>query len=128
MVEEIRKNAPENVVESNATEAKVEAPKKPRKPREKVRSAEECLELPVTKLTDKEKNNLIKELKEALTQALNQSEAYKTNAKSAFDQCRQMEDQYKAMEQYYKNQLKYVDAQVNAFHSAINQAVKGGIA
>ena len=110
------------------TPEKVEAPKKPRKPREKVRSAEECLELPVTKLTDKEKNNLIKELKEALTQALNQSEAYKTNAKSAFDQCRQMEDQYKAMEQYYKDQLKYVDAQVNAFHSAINQAVKGGIA
>lgn len=123
MSEEMNTN---NAIET--TEVKKEATKKVRKSREKVRSAEECLELPVTKLTDKEKNNLIKELKEALTQALNQSEAYKTNARSAFDKCRQMEDQYKAMEQYYKDQLKYVDAQVNAFHSAINQAVKGGIA
>lgn len=102
--------------------------KKTRKPREKVRTPEECLDLPVTKLTDKEKNNLIKELKESLALALNQSEAYKQNARSALEQARQTEEQYKAMEKYYRDLLKYVDAQTNAFHAAVNQAIKGGIA
>ncbi len=108
-------------------EAPVET-KKTRKPREKVRTPEECLDLPVTKLTDKEKNNLIKELKESLTLALNQGEAYKQNARSALDKARQTEEQYKAMEKYYRDLLKYVDAQTNAFHAAVNQAIKGGIA
>ena len=114
--------------EAKTPEVKAETPKKVRKPREKVRSAEECLELPVTKLTDKEKNNLIKELKEACTQALNQAEAYKVNATSAYERARQAEEEYKSMEQFYREKLKYVDAQLNAFHAAINQAVKGGIA
>ena len=128
MADEIRMNAPENVVESNATEIKAEAPKKERKPREKVRTPEECLDLPVTKLTDKEKNNLIKELKEALTQALNQAEAYKQNATAAYERARRTEAQYDDMEKFYREKLAYVDAQLNAFHAAINQAVKGGIA
>lgn len=129
MAEEIRKNAPEAVVESNATEIPKEndAPKKVRKPREKVRSVEECFDLPVSKLTDKEKDNLIKSLKESLTLAVNQAEAYKQNAASAFEGTRQREDQYKAMEKYYKDLLKYVDMQVKAFHTAVDQAIKGGI-
>ena len=129
MAEEIRKNAPEAVVESNATEIPKEndEPKKVRKPREKVRSVEECFDLPVTKLTDKEKNNLIKELKEALTLATNKVDAYKQNAESAFGQTRQMEEQYKATEKYFKDQLKYIDMQVQAFHTAVNQAIKGGV-
>lgn len=129
MAEEIRKNAPETVVESNATEIPKEndAPKKPRKPREKVRTVEECFDLPVSKLSDKEKDNLIKELKESLTLAVNQSEAFKQNAASAFEQTRQQEDQYKAMEKYYRDKLRYVDMQLMAFHTAIDQAIKGGV-
>ena len=129
MAEEIRKNAPETVVESNATEIPKEnnTPKKVRKPREKVRSAEECFDLPVSKLTDKEKDNLIKNLKESLTLAVNQADAYKQNAAAAFEQTRQQEEQYKAMEKYYRDMLKYVDMQVKAFHTAIDQAIKGGV-
>lgn len=129
MAEEIRKNAPEAVVESNATEIpkENEEPKKVRKPREKVRSVDECYDLPLSKLTPKEKDNLIKELKEALTLATNKVDAYKQNAEAAFNQTRQIEDQYKAMEKYYRDQLKYIDMQVQAFHTAVNQAVKGGI-
>lgn len=129
MAEEMRKNAPEKVVEANVTEApKTETPKKVRKPREKVRSVEETASLPLSKLTDKEKDNLIKALKEENTLLTNKTESYKMNAAAAFEQTRQTEEQYKAMEQYYRDQLKYVDAQLNAFHAAINQAVKGGIA
>lgn len=129
MAEEIRKNAPEAVVESNATEIPKEndEPKKTRKPREKVRSVDECFDLPLSKLTPKEKDNLIKELKEALNLATNQVDAYKQNAESAFNQTRQMEEQYKAMEKYFKDQLKYIDMQVKAFHTAVNQAIKGGV-
>lgn len=129
MAEEIRKNAPEAVVETNATEIPKEndEPKKVRKPREKVRPAEKCIDLPLSKLTPKEKDNLIKELKEALTLAKNQADAYKQSAESAFNQTRQMEEQYKAMEKYFKDQLRYIDMQINAFHTAVNQAIKGGV-
>ena len=116
-----------NAVETTET-AVTEAPKKTRKPREKVRPVEECYDLPISKLTNKEKDNLIKELKEALTQAVNQTDAFKQNAQSAFEQTRRIEDQYKEMEKYYREKLKYVDSQVSAFHAAINEAIKGGIA
>lgn len=108
-------------------EVVTEEPKKARKPREKVRSVDECFDLPLSKLTPKEKDNLIKELKEALNLATNQVDAYKKNAESAFNQTRQMEEQYKAMEKYFKDQLKYIDMQVKAFHTAVNQAIKGGV-
>jgi hypothetical protein len=101
--------------------------KKVRKPREKVRSAEECFDLPVSKLTDKEKDNLIKELKESLTLAVNQAEAYKKNAESAFAQTNQIKEQYKSMENYYKEKLRYVDLQVQAFTTSVNQAIRGGV-
>lgn len=103
-------------------------PKKVRKPREKVRPVEETLELSVSKLSDKEKENLIKHLKEANTLLANKLDSYKQNAGSAFEQTRQLEDQYKAMEQFYRGRLQYVDNQLNAFHAAINEAIKGGIA
>ena len=113
-------------VEVVETPETAEAPKKTRKPREKVRSSEECIALPVSKLTEKEKENLIKDLKEAVTVATNKAEAYKANAESAFEQTREMEKHYEAMEKYYRDILKYVDMQVTAFHTAVNQAIKGG--
>lgn len=106
----------------------IEKIKKVRKPREKVRPVEETLELSVSKLTDKEKENLIKHLKEANTLLANKVDSYKQNAGAAFEQTRQLEDQYKAMEQFYRGRLQYVDNQLNAFHAAINEAIKGGIA
>lgn len=110
------------------TQETAEAPKKQRKPREKVRPTIECLNLPLSKLSDKEKDNLIKELKEAVTIETNKKEHYKVNAESAFEQTRQMEEQFKAMEKYYKEQLKYVSNQLNAFNAAVNRAlIAGGI-
>ena len=94
----------------------------------KVRPVEETLELSVSKLSDKEKENLIKHLKEENTLLSNKVDSYKQSAGAAFEQTRQLEDQYKAMEQFYRGRLKYVDNQLNAFHAAINEAIKGGIA
>lgn len=129
MAKEIRKNAPETVVESNATEIPKEndAPKKVRKPREKVRDVAEIINLPVSKLSDKEKEKLIKALKEEANLANNKCEAFKQNAESAFAQTRELESKYDAMEKFYIRQLQYVDNQINAFHAAVNQAIKGGI-
>ena len=110
------------------TQVTADEPKKARKPREKVRSTVECLALPLSKLSDKEKDNLIKELKEAVTVATNKEQHYKSNAESAFEQTRQMEEQYKAMEKYYKDQLKYINNQLSAFNAAVNRAlIAGGI-
>lgn len=129
MAEEVRKNAPKAVVESNATEIPKEndAPKKVRKPREKVREIAEIIDLPVSKLSDKEKEKLIKALKEEANLANNKCEAFKQNAESAFAQTRELESKYDAMEKFYIRQLQYVDTQLNAFHAAINQALKGGV-
>ena len=118
-------NVANEVEEIKTVETTEEAPKKVRKPREKVRPSTECIDLPVSKLTDKEKENLIKDLKDAVTIASNKAEAYKANAESAFEQTRDMEKKYDAMEKYYRRLLSYVDAQTNAFHAALNQAIKG---
>lgn len=126
MAEEIRKKAPKSVVESNATEIKTEKPKMERKPREKVRSVEELAAIPATKMTDKEKNKLIKALREANTLLANQVEAFKQNAESSFAQTRDREDKYEAMERYYRQRLQYIDTQLTAFVTAVNEATKGG--
>lgn len=120
----------ENTTEKVEVKPTAEAPKeekKPRKPREKVREIEEIINLPVSKLTDKEKERLIKALKEANTVANNKCEHLKQNTESAFAQARELEKKYDAMEQFYIRQLQYVDNQLNAFHAAVNQAIKGGI-
>ena len=113
------------------TEKKVETPKtepvkKERKPREKVRSVEELMNLSPSKMTDKEKNKLIKELKEQLNLNNNKFEAYKQTSESAFAQTREIEAKYEAMEAFYRKKLAYVDNQVTAFHASINEALKGG--
>ena len=101
--------------------------KKTRKPREKVRPVEETFNLPVKKLTDKEKEQLINFLKEQVNLFSNQQEAYKQNAESAFEKARKLEEQMDAVERFYRGKLKFVDTQVTAFHAAINEAIKGGI-
>ena len=99
--------------------------KKPRKPREKVRPVEETIDLPVSKLTEKEKDALIKHLKEEVNLLVQKNDACRETADSAFSKCRQLEDMNNRMEDFYRRKLKYVDTQLEAFHSAINAAIKG---
>lgn len=119
----------ENVIlnndESNATtEEKV---KKPRKPREKVREVEEIIDLPLTKLTDKEKNKLIEFFKANITEASNKVQAYRETTESALRKAKDTEDRYDAMESFYRKQLSYINMQLEAFSTAITQVTKGGI-
>lgn len=117
------KNArPETVKEDPNKETK-----KVRKPREKVRPIEELITLPETKLTDKEKVKLIKALKEEVSIATQKYEAYKQTTESSFEKARNIENRYEEMEAFYRKLLRYVDTQVNSFHDAINQAIKGGM-
>ena len=103
------------------------AEKKPKKPREKVREIEEIRNLPFSKLSDKEKEKLIKTLKEENNLVNNKCESFKRNAETAFAQTRELENKYDAMEKFYIGQLQYINNQLNAFHAAINQALKGGL-
>ena len=113
----------ENVVlNNNATTEE----KKPRKPREKIRPVEETIDLPVSKLTEKEKDALIKHLKEEVNLLVQKNDACRETADSAFSKCRQLEDMNNRMEDFYRRKLKYVDTQLEAFHSAIDAAIKGG--
>lgn len=117
------------VVNKEAVVAETPEPvkeKKPRKPREKVRDIEEIIELPVNKLTEKEKDKLINFFKDSINEISNKVEAYKSNAKAAYEQTRQMEADYKAMEAYYKKQLKFVHIQLEAFVASITTVTKGG--
>lgn len=119
----------ENVVlnndENNATtEEKI---KKPRKPREKVREIEEIIDLPLTKLTDKEKNKLIEFFKANITEASNKVQAYRETTESALRKAKDTEDRYDAMENFYRRQLSYINMQLEAFSTAITQVTKGGI-
>lgn len=109
------------------TEVKKEAPapKKQRKPREKVRPMEELLEMPITKLTDKEKDTLIKELKEQRNIAANKAKQYALSADSAFERARDVEQKYDAMERFYLNSFKEVNLQLSAFSKAIERVTGG---
>ncbi len=116
----------ENVVLNNdaTTEEKV---KKPRKPREKVREIEEIIDLPLTKLTDKEKNKLIEFFKANITEASNKVQAYRETTESALRKVKDTEDSYDAMESFYRRKLAYINTQLEAFSTAITQVTKGGI-
>lgn len=114
-------------IKKDVKELKEAVKKKPRKPREKTREIEEIINLPVSKLSDKEKEKLIKALKEENTLVNNKCGHLKQSTESAFAQARELENKYDAMEKFYIGQLQYVNNQLNAFHAAINQALKGGI-
>lgn len=120
--EEIKKEAVETT--EVKTEEKV---KKPRKPREKVREIEEIIDLPLTKLTDKEKNKLIEFFKANITEASNKVQAYRETTESALRKAKDTEDRYDAMENFYRRQLSYINMQLEAFSTAITQVTKGGI-
>ncbi len=125
MAEEV-KNV--EVVETAVTEEVQEkTEKKARKPRAKVRPVEETMDLPVKKLSDKEKDNLIEYLKEESVKLNNQIAAHKDVIESTFKQTRQREEDFKSMEQYYRKQLDYIAVQLTAFKTAVEQATKGGI-
>lgn len=93
----------------------------------KARELEEIRELPISKLTDKEKENLIKALKEENTEQINKNQSLKNNCEMAFEKLRNVEAQYSSMENYYLTKLKFIGEQMQACHNAIAMAIKGGI-
>lgn len=116
-----------NVEVTDAPQLEEVPVKKPRKPREKIRAIEDIIDLPVKKLSEKEKDALIEHLKEANMTNKAQAQLYKQNARSAYEKINQTNDEFKAMEQYYKKQLNYIAVQLAAFQSAVEQATKGGV-
>lgn len=117
----------EKEIKKEVTPEVTEAPvKKQRKPREKMRPYDELMSLSEKKLTDVEKNFLIKKLKEEVNLKTNQYDACQNVIDSSFNQTRQLEEDYKSMEAFYQEKLKYINSQLNSFHAALNMAIKGG--
>lgn len=104
------------------TAPKTRAPKAP-----KARSVQETIELMESKLTDKEKINLIKFLKQNTIGLGTKIKQLEMNIESTRLQLQQMQKQYNEMELYYKNSLDYVDKQTKAFSDAITKATYGGL-
>ena len=101
--------------------------KKARKPRQKVRSLEELIEATTKSMTDKEKDAIIKHLKELVNANEGKITALKNNAEAAYEQARKLQEQYESMEKFYRQNLQYVDEQTMAFAKAIQLATRGGI-
>lgn len=103
---------------------KVTKEKTQRAPR--ARKVEELINEATKKMTDKEKDILIKFLKEDSTKMKNQINELKHNIESAYRKVNNIEEQYKAMETFYKNNLEYIDGQVIAFTNAVRKSTVGG--
>lgn len=115
-------------VTTEETAIPVETPvKKTRKPREKVRTVEELENISPKKMSEKEKETMIEALREANSYLNSKIEQMQNSVEGAFERARMTEDKYAAMESYYKKALRYIDTQLDAFHTAVNQATKGGI-
>ena len=99
--------------------------KKERAP--KARKIEELINESTKKMTDKEKDLLIKFLKEDSNKMQNQIAELKMNIESAFRKVNQIDEQYKAMEAFYKSNLEYIDGQVIAFANAVRKSTVGGV-
>lgn len=103
-----------------------EKPKKTRKPRQKTRPVEELIDAKVSGMSDKEKEILIKHLKERYEDLMMKKQMLDHNIISTREQAQEMDRQMEQMEAYYRKKLHYVNLQTKAFSDAINAAISGG--
>lgn len=103
------------------------APKKIKKTRAaKARKVEELITESTKKMTDKEKDILIKFLREDNTKLGHQISALRENIEAAYKKVNQVEAQYNDMEKFYRDNLAYIDGQVVAFTNAVRKSTVGG--
>jgi len=103
----------------------VKKEKKTRAPR--ARKVEELINEATKKMTDKEKDILIKFLREDSTKMKNQITALRENIEAAYAKVNKVEEQYNAMEAFYRKNLEYIDGQVIAFTNAVRKSTVGGV-
>ena len=114
------------VLEKPETKKKEEKTiKKTKAPR--ARKVEELINETTKKMTDKEKDVLIKYLKEESLKTSHQMAALKENIEAAYKKVNLVEEQYNAMEKFYQDNLAYIDGQVVAFYNAVRKSTVGGV-
>ena len=89
------------------------------------RSFDECVQLPVNKLTDKEKNLLIEELKSRYKREADRAVAFESNAKSAYDQARQLSDINAKIQIEANQKLAFINQTVSVFAQTILMTTRG---
>lgn len=112
----------EKVTAEKKTEKKVKQTRAPR-----ARKVEELVNEATKKMTDKEKDILIKFLREDTTKLKNQIDALKANIEASYKKAQLIEEQYKDMEAFYRDSLAYIDGQVVAFANAVRKSTVGGV-
>jgi hypothetical protein len=113
----------DNEEAATVTALPVARPKKTAKP--KKRTAEELQDVAPKKMTDAEKNDYIDYLRKELSTAGYQAAAYQTNAKSAFEQCRTLQQQFDEYKLQANAKLNYVRSCVD--HCRTSIILAGGL-
>lgn len=92
----------------------------------KARKVEDLINETTKKMTDKEKDILIKFLREDNNRLSNQISSLRQNIEAAYAKVNKVEEAYNAMEAFYRNNLEYIDGQVVAFANAVRKSTVGG--
>ena len=95
------------------------------KPRTTTRPIAETVGLPVNKLTDKEKENLIEYLKQGWKMAEDRANGYKINAERAYAQSRELNEALAKVQIEANQKLTYVNQAVSVFAQSILLATRG---
>ncbi len=95
--------------------------------RVKPRKIEELMEASTRTMSDKEKDILIKYLKEEFTLSKNQITQLQNNIEQAYKKVNYTEDSAQKMESYFTERLGYISDAAKTFYRSILLATKGDI-
>ena len=95
--------------------------------RVKPRKIEELIEASTRSMSDKEKDLLIKYLKEEFTLSQNQITQLQNNIEQAYKKAGYTEDNAQKMENYFTERLGYISDAAKTFYRSIMLATKGDV-
>lgn len=96
-----------------------------KEPKVKARKPEELTDVPVKKMTDKEKDCYIEKLRKELATAEQKIEHYKMNAESAYEKFQYSEKNFNSMEDYYKKREQFMKDSLNNFVKTMALLLEG---
>lgn len=96
-----------------------------KEPKVKARKPEELTDVPVKKMTEKEKECYITKLRKDLELMDTKCAHYKMNAESAFEKVQLSEKNFNSMEDYYKKREQFIKDSLNNFVKTMALLLEG---
>lgn len=96
-----------------------------KEPKVKARKPEELTDVPVKKMTDKEKDCYITKLRKELELMDTKCAHYKMNAESAYEKVQLSEKNFNSMEDYYKKREQFMKDSLNNFVKTMALLLEG---